>query len=60
VNVNVQVSGPQLLCLRVLGRLFPRLRVGQEELHDLGAPHVCGAERVVVADMGTYAHDQRA
>ena len=46
--------------LRVLRRLLPALRIGQEELHDLGAPLGRGAERVVVADMGTYAHDQRA
>ena len=47
-------AAPSRLRVR-LGRL-PALRVGQEELHDVGAALGGGAERVVVADVGPDAH----
>ena len=51
VDVDRQVAGPQRVGLRVLDRLLPALRVGEEELDDLGACGLGGGNRVGRVDV---------
>jgi hypothetical protein len=51
MDVDRQAAGFQRCGLWVLGRLLPTLRVGQEELDDLGAHISSGAQRIGGVDV---------
>ena len=57
MHVDLEATAGQLPCLGVLHGHLPTLRVGQEELHDLGVQLGCRGDRVVVADVGPDAHE---
>ena len=51
MDVDRQAAGLQGGGLGVLGRLLPALRIGQEELDDLGAHLPRGTQRIGGIDM---------
>jgi hypothetical protein len=59
VHDDRDVAGAQLLGPRVRGGLLPPLRVGQEQLHDVGPPIGGGHDRVVLSHVGADEHAAR-